>query len=116
MQYIFHSAVHTWRSLDDFKSHSVKMIIKGLAYAINVALWLFSLAYLLSSRPIAEKFLLGVVPMVTFFFMVYYRHVEGRYLLGAYPFLYLMTALFLSKSLAPLIYKVFYTNLIQDKK
>jgi hypothetical protein len=48
-----------------------------------------------------------VVPMVTFFFMIYYRHVEGRYLLGAYPFLYLMTALFLSKSLAPLIYKVF---------
>jgi hypothetical protein len=116
MQYIFHSAIHTWRSLDDFRSHPLKMMIKGLAYSINVALWLFSLAYLLSSISIAERFLLGVVPIVTFLFMVYYRHVEGRYLLGAYPFLYLMTALFLSKSLAPLIYKVFYTNLMQDKK
>ena len=108
MQYIFHSATHTWRSLDDFRSHPIKMIIKGLAYSINVALWLFSLAYLLSSRSIAERFLLGVVPVVTFFFMIYYRHVEGRYLLGAYPFLYLMTALFLSKSLAPCLYKVFF--------
>jgi hypothetical protein len=116
MQYIFHSTVHTWRSLDDFKNHPVKMIIKGWAYSMNVALWLFSLAYLLSSRSIAERFLLGVVPIVTFFFMIYYRHVEGRYLLGAYPFLYLMTALFLSKSLAPFIYKVFYINLIQNKK
>jgi len=107
MQYIFHSAIHTWRSLDDFRSHPIKMIIKGLAYSINVALWLFSLAYLLSSRSITEKFLLGVVPIVTFFFMIYYRHVEGRYLLSAYPFLYLMAALFLSKSLAPLIHKVF---------
>ena len=106
MQYIFHSAIHTWRAFDDYKSNSVKLALKGLAYAINVLLWVLPIAYFSSSRAIAEKILLGIVPVVSFFFMIYYRHVEGRYLLGVYPFLYLMTAVFLSESLIPFLRRV----------
>jgi hypothetical protein len=105
MQYVFHSAVHNWRSLDDYKNNIFKMTIKGSAYILNILLWVFSLAYLLSSRARSEKFLLGVVPVISFLFIVYYRHVEGRYLLGIYPFLYLMTAVFLNESLLPFLRK-----------
>jgi hypothetical protein len=106
-EYIFHSAIHTWRSLDDYKLKPFKLAIKAIAYLINVLLWLLSIAYLLTSRPLAEKILLGIVPVASFVFMVYYRHVEGRYLLGIYPFLYLMSAMFLYASLKPWLRRVF---------
>jgi hypothetical protein len=107
LQYIFHSTVHNWRSLDDYKNDVFKMFFKGFAYFINVLLWIFSILYLLSSRARSEKFLLGIVPVTSFLFIVYYRHVEGRYLLGVYPFLYIMTAVFLNESLLPFISKIF---------
>ena len=101
MQYIFHSAIHNWRSFDDYKSHPAKIVLKGLAYAINIFLWLFSIAYLMSKRISTEKILLGIVPVVSFIFMIYYRHVEGRYLIQIYPFLYLMATIFAIESFLP---------------
>ncbi len=107
MQYILHSAIHNWRSFDDYKSHPVKIVLKGLAYAINIFLWLFSIAYLMSQRRSVEKILLGIVPVVSFIFMIYYRHVEGRYLLQIYPFLYLMATSYVIESFLPACKKFF---------
>lgn len=110
MQYILHSGIHTWRSFDDYRSNPIKFILKGVAYVFNVLLWLFPVAYFISSRKLDEKILLGVVPLISFLFMIYYRHVEGRYLLGVYPFLCMMTAIFLSESLMPFIQKILSKN------
>jgi hypothetical protein len=101
MQYIFHSAIHNWRSFDDYKSQPAKIVLKGFAYGVNIFLWLFSIAYLMSKRISAEKILLGIVPVFSFIFMVYYRHVEGRYLIQIYPFLYLMATIFAIESFLP---------------
>jgi hypothetical protein len=106
-QYIFHSAIHNWRALDDYRSNPIKFVIKCLAFVLNVLLWLLPIGYFMSSRTFREKMLLGIVPVFSFLVMVFYRHVEGRYLLGIYPFLYLMTAVFLSESLAPFLRKFF---------
>ena len=100
-EYIFHSTIHTWRSFDDYKSNSIKTVLKSVAYTVNVLLWIFSIAYMLSPRSIYEKMLLGAVPLFSFIFIVYYMHVEGRYLIGIYPFLYLMSSLFLIDHVKP---------------
>ena len=105
-EYIFHSAIHNWSSFDDYRTHPIKAFLKGLAYAINIFLWLFSIAYLMSSRLIYEKILLGIVPIVSFVFLVYSRHVEGRYLIQIYPFLYLMSTLFIIETLTPALHNV----------
>jgi hypothetical protein len=107
-EYIFHSAIHTWRSFDDYKQKPVKIFLKAVAYTVNVLLWIFTLAYLLSTRSLTEKILLGSVPVTSFLFMVYYRHVEGRYLLGIYPFLYLMTAIILNGTIIPFLRKLIF--------
>jgi hypothetical protein len=105
ISYIFHSAIHTWRSLDDYKSHEAKIVIKCFAYLVNIALWLFSIAYLISPRDANEKFLLGIVPLASFIFVIFYLHVEGRYLLAIYPFLYLMSVVFIFEVLIPILKK-----------
>lgn len=106
MQYIFHSAIHTWRSFDDYRSHYIKIVLKGIAYMINILLWLFSTAYLVTKRSFSQKILLGIVPVASFVFLVYYRHVEGRYLLQVYPWLYLMSTAFVVETLIPVLKKI----------
>jgi len=106
LQYIFHSGIHVWRSFDDYKDVPLKLILKGFAYSINVFIWFCSIAYLLSPRSLSEKLLLGSIPVISFIFIVYFRHVEGRYLLGIYPFLYLMTSIFINDRLLPFVKRI----------
>jgi hypothetical protein len=95
-EYIFHSTLHTWRSLDGFRISPLKSFLKALGYIINVGLWLCSIAYLCSRFPIREKIAISITALASFFFIIYFRHVEGRYLLQIYPLLYLMSTAFLT--------------------
>jgi len=104
-QYVFHSAIHNWRAFDDYRSHPVKSALKALAYSVNILLWLFSAAYLIFTGRLKDKILLGIVPIISFIYLVYFRHVEGRYLIQIYPFLYLMSVLFVIENMLPFLRK-----------
>lgn len=111
-EYVFHSAIHSWRSLDDYRKNLIKFAIKGFAYVINIYLWLSSIAYLIFTKSQNKRLLLAIVPSVSFIFIIYNMHVEGRYLIGVYPFLYLMSTSFFFENFAPLINKKFFNNRI----
>jgi hypothetical protein len=93
-KYIFHSTIHNWKSFENYKNNGFKYTFKSISYLINVILW-FVLFILIAKDIIKGKLLfLTIVPISSFLFLVYYRHVEGRYLIQIYPFLYLLFGIF----------------------
>ena len=68
---------------------AVQVVIKGLLYALNAALWTSYFWFLLSARrPPALKAVMAVFPLGTLaYVLLLQRYLEVRYLLQAYPFL-----------------------------
>lgn len=93
--YIFHSGMHTFKSLQGKSIGIAGKIIKGYAYIVNVLLWIFSALFIISSFNVQRKILLSSFFLFTFIFVIYKAHVEGRYMLSTYPFMYLMSGIFL---------------------
>ena len=95
-EYIFHSFTAAWHSLNptDGNLTIVQYIVKGVSYVTNVLLWFFSFVYIfITNRHVFEKILLGSFFIISFFIFIYFRHVEVRYMLSAYPLMYIMSTI-----------------------
>jgi hypothetical protein len=88
-RYIFHSGMHTFKSMQGNKLGVTGFVIKSTAYIINVSLWFLFLIFMISRVDVKIKIFLGSFVVFSFVFIVYNYHVEGRYLLSCYPFLYM---------------------------
>jgi hypothetical protein len=97
-EYIFHSFTSAIAFLNPInaKYNNVQYFIKALFYVINVILWIAAVVYLFTKRSVVEKLLFGSFILISFVFLVYYRWVEARYMLAAYPFMYIILAILFS--------------------
>jgi hypothetical protein len=94
-QYVFHSYTQSMAFLNpkDKEFNNMQYIVKSFYYIVNVMLWFFSVVYLFLKRAWFEKLFLGSFFIISFIFLIYFIHVETRYMLAVYPFMYLMSAI-----------------------
>ncbi len=94
-QYIFHSfSAHIpFLAPNDGKYTKFQYSVKAFLYIVNVLLWVFSAMYFLLRRDLREKIIIGSFFLISFVILIYSRHVEGRYMLAAYPFMYIMSSI-----------------------
>ena len=76
----------------------VQKIVKGLMYLFNVGLYIsfFIFLFFIKSNKRLKIFIVFFV-ITTFLFVVYNVHIEGRYLLAAYPFMAVSAAAVVAK-------------------
>jgi hypothetical protein len=93
--YIFNSFTAAWPSLNpqDRNFTIYQFVIKGISFVMNVMLWLLSFLYFFTKRRITEKILIGSFFLASFIILIYFRHVETRYMLAAYPMMYIMATI-----------------------
>ena len=74
--------------------HIVQKVLKGLMYLLNTGLYLsfFIFLFFIKSHKQLKIFIASFV-ITTFLFLVYNVHIECRYLLAAYPFMAVFSAL-----------------------
>jgi hypothetical protein len=104
-QYIFHSGMHTFKSMQGNKLNSAIFIFKTIAYIINVSLWFLFVIFMFSKINYKLKISLGSFVILSFIFITYNSHVEGRYLISTYPFLYLSGLLYINNLINEKRYK-----------
>ncbi len=76
----------------------VQKLVKGFMYIFNAGLYLSFILFLFSKRCGRElKSFVVLFSLSTFFFIVYFLHIEGRYFLAAYPFLSISAAVLISE-------------------
>ncbi len=94
-QYIFHSYTNSFASLNpiDKKFNIIQYVVKAFFYVMNILLWSFSFVYLFLQRASYEKVLFGSFFLITFIYLIYFMHVETRYMLGVYPSMYIMSTI-----------------------
>ena len=94
-QYVFHSNTYSMSFLNpkDKIFNTAQYIVKSFFYFSNVALFSLSIIYLFLKRDRGEKLLLASFFVITFVFLIYFMHVETRYMLGAYPSMYIMATI-----------------------
>ncbi|MBT5399027.1 hypothetical protein HOL24_00635 [bacterium] len=95
VKYIFHSFTGAIASLNpaDKNFSYTQYFAKAISYVTNVVLWFASLLYLFFKRPKTEKILFGLFFFSSFVFFIYFRWVETRYMIAAYPFMYIMSTM-----------------------
>jgi hypothetical protein len=91
-EYIAHSFSSMYGSLnpDDKKISVTQTIIKSIMYFLNVALWLSIIGCMFVKDYQELKIACVVFILVSFLFFVNAVHVEARFMLAAYPFLYVL--------------------------
>ena len=94
LKYVLHSGMHTLKSFQGESIGPMRKIIKSYAYLINILLWILSLAFIFSTVILERKILLATFMVCSFSFLVAMYHVEGRYMISSYPFLYLMASVY----------------------
>ncbi len=94
-QYIFHSNTYSMSFLNprDKIFNSVQYVIKSFFYIVNVVLFTLSIIYFFIKRDRHEKLFFGSFFLVSFTFLIYFVHVETRYMLGVYPSMYIMATI-----------------------
>jgi hypothetical protein len=94
-QYIFHSNTYSMSFLNprDKIFNSAQYIVKSFFYIVNVALFILSIIYLFIKRDRHEKLFFGSFFVISFIFLIYFIHVETRYMLGVYPSMYIMATI-----------------------
>jgi hypothetical protein len=97
-KYIFHSGMHTFKSLQTDNIGSIGYIFKTFAYIINVSLWILFLIFLIYNYDIRLKLIAGSFVLISFLFITYNYQVEGRYLLSCYPFMYISSIVVVYKA------------------
>jgi hypothetical protein len=98
-KYVFHSGMHTFKSMQGDNLSIIKIILKSIAYIINVCLWGLFVLFLLFGKNYKIKIALGSFVILSYVFISYNSQVEGRYLLSVYPFLYLIGILLINKTI-----------------
>ena len=94
LKYVLHSGLHTLKSFQGDGIGLARKVVKSYAYMVNICLWSLSLIFLISPVSMRQKILLGVFVASSFIFHIAFLHVEGRYMLSSYPFLYLMSSIY----------------------
>lgn len=94
-EYFIQSFSSMYGSLNptDRKFSMPQVIIKSIMYFINFILWLSCIFCLFSKRFYYLKTVLLVFIAATFVFYTNFAHCEARYMIAAYPFLYVLVAM-----------------------
>jgi hypothetical protein len=72
----------------------VQKVVKGLMQLFNVGLYISFFIFLFFIKSHNQlKIFIAFFVITTFLFIVYNVHIEGRYLLAAYPFMAVTSAL-----------------------
>ena len=90
-RYIFHSAVHGYAGFQDHNLRSLSFFVKSVSYVNNVFVYL---AFFIALFVVRFRFavFVGAVPLATLSYLIWFMHVEDRYMAVAFPFFYLTIA------------------------
>ncbi|MBP6334700.1 MAG: glycosyltransferase family 39 protein [Bacteroidia bacterium] len=92
------SSMYGSLSLPIDKGSTLQKVVKAFMYLFNAGLFLSFILFLFSKRCGRDlKNFVILFCLSTFFFVVYFLHIEGRYFLAAYPFLCICAAVVVSE-------------------